>query len=1160
MMDSTKTFALLLLLTASYLKGVTQNTDIKVKDYLSHQWVSAGLPLSDLDHLEITDSYLDDATGLTYIYVQQYAGAAPIEHSLATITLKNGEVNYCNADRFIRHMRSFVSSSSPRIPAEDATVQALLRTESKTYLRSKPIVEKEISANHYIYQKTPGVLESIPTQLIYRLEKSNQLKLYWKVSIHQADGAFWVNYIDAENGNVALRKNLTISCSPPSRSYIQNSLPALPFSPSASSQYRVFPLPVTAPNAGVASIVADPADPDASPMGWHDDGSSTYTITRGNNTHTYADPDSNYISAGDEPKAVGNLTFDYPYNASNTIVQNRNAAVVNLFYMTNIMHDFAYNYGFTELAGNFQTKNFTGKGKGNDAVISLADYGSNGTRYRNNSDFLTPPDGGNGRMRMFIWNVSGSKLLKVIDPSSLATAFETGTADFGLAVSTTAVTGKLVLVSDGSSNPTFGCKPLINASTIRNKIALIDRGDCFFHEKACSAQAAGASAVIICNYENTPLGLGAVSPAPCSVTIPVISIGSVDAAFLKKNIDLVTVSIQKPASTGSPDKDGSFDNGIIAHEYGHGISTRLTGGPSNSSCLDNDEQMGEGWSDFMTLVTTASSTDNETTLKGVGTFVLQQEVTDRGIRKYPYTTNMSVNPQTYEDIFTAEVHDLGAVWTAMLWELYWKFTKAYGFDANLYKGKGGNNKAIRLVMEGMKLQPCSPGFVDGRDAILKADQNLYNGENQCLIWEAFAKRGLGYSAKQGSSDDKSDGIQAFDVPPTCTPTVKISKTVTPFIKPGEEISVNITVRNDTKADMTNVVVTDTIPFGATFKIGSSSVTLTQSGSVLSFKTGVVGPGESIGFTYKLESGKNLVSKTVLIDSMENTEGLYDIFALQGAGIWELTDLVSHSGKKSWFVPDQSVDNDQVLNPLIPFDISKLSKPVLRFYHRYKIQNAFDGGIVRISTDGGKSFSDIGKHIFRNSYSGPISFLAIPIPGQRGFYGDTKSAFVPSYIDLSEFKSQPPFYLQFRFGSDDSEGATGWFIDDLELFDMFNYNSQACVTYDGGKVCAEAPAKGTIVESQIITANKDIATIPVNISLFPNPSDDHLNILTHFPKAGEVTGQVYTIDGKLQRTFTFLSNSADTRYKLETAYLPIGMYIMTLKSGKYVGQEKFVIER
>ena len=55
------------------------------------------------------------------------------------------------------------------------------------------------------------------------------------------------------------------------------------------------------------------------------------------------------------------------------------------------------------------------------------------------------------------------------------------------------------------------------------------------------------------------------------------------------------MTIQEAASTGPRYLDGAFDNGIIAHEFAHGISTRLTGGPTNSGCLSNEEQMGEGW-------------------------------------------------------------------------------------------------------------------------------------------------------------------------------------------------------------------------------------------------------------------------------------------------------------------------------------------------------------------------------------------------------------------------------------------------------------------------------------------------------------------------------------------------------------------------------------
>ena len=50
-------------------------------------------------------------------------------------------------------------------------------------------------------------------------------------------------------------------------------------------------------------------------------------------------------------------------------------------------------------------------------------------------------------------------------------------------------------------------------------------------------------------------------------------------------------------STSRPARDGDLEAGIVIHEYGHGISTRLTGGPANSGCLGFGEAggMGEGW-------------------------------------------------------------------------------------------------------------------------------------------------------------------------------------------------------------------------------------------------------------------------------------------------------------------------------------------------------------------------------------------------------------------------------------------------------------------------------------------------------------------------------------------------------------------------------------
>jgi hypothetical protein len=61
----------------------------------------------------------------------------------------------------------------------------------------------------------------------------------------------------------------------------------------------------------------------------------------------------------------------------------------------------------------------------------------------------------------------------------------------------------------------------------------------------------------------------------------------------------------------------------------------------------------------------------------------------------------------------------------MLWDLTWAYVNKYGFN-NKYTGTG-NNKIMRMVLDGIKLQPCSPTFVDSRNALIAADQALTGG-------------------------------------------------------------------------------------------------------------------------------------------------------------------------------------------------------------------------------------------------------------------------------------------------------------------------------------------------------------------------------------------------------------------------------------------------
>jgi len=216
-------------------------------------------------------------------------------------------------------------------------------------------------------------------------------------------------------------------------------------------------------------------------------------------------------------------------------------------------------------------------------------------------------------------------------------------------------------------------------------------------------------------------------------------------------------------------RDGDFDNVVIVHEYTHGISTRLTGGAANSGCLQGNEQMGEGWGDFLGLMMTIEPGDQGTDQRGIGTWLVGQGPNGPGIRPQPYSTT---NTQTYADIGTAAVpHGVGSVWSSILWKLNWALIGVHGYDADIYNGTGGNNICLALVMEGMKLQGCNPGFVDGRDAILAADQAMNGGANADTIWQVFADAGLGVNADQGSSNSNTDGTTDNTVPPPATPTV-----------------------------------------------------------------------------------------------------------------------------------------------------------------------------------------------------------------------------------------------------------------------------------------------------------------------------------------------------------------------------------------------------
>jgi hypothetical protein len=148
-----------------------------------------------------------------------------------------------------------------------------------------------------------------------------------------------------------------------------------------------------------------------------------------------------------------------------------------------------------------------------------------------------------------------------------------------------------------------------------------------------------------------------------------------------------------------------------------------------------------------------------------------------GIRPRPYTRDMAIQPFTYDSIKTggwlggtslALPHGLGHGWAAVLWDLNWDLVDKHGFDPDLYAGwdAGGNTRALQYVMDGMKFQGCNPGLVVASRAITAAADTLTDGEDTCTVWATFARRGLGYSAVQGTTN-RDDNSEAFDTHPDC---------------------------------------------------------------------------------------------------------------------------------------------------------------------------------------------------------------------------------------------------------------------------------------------------------------------------------------------------------------------------------------------------------
>jgi extracellular elastinolytic metalloproteinase len=580
-------------------------------DFIRANATALGLKASDLKGMQVRDVVPSKISGTTHIYFQQmFNGIAAYNSQLQANVSRDGRVISVN-NGFVPGLASIAPSLRPRMPFDMAVDSVMRLAGAKTAkprvlsVAQGPQQATQVSGDRITLGGTP-----ITGRLMLLPMRPGEVKLVWNFNMTDArDKTMWDINVDAETGQ-----------------------PITQFTWTSADQYRVYGLPAESPNhvsplppADGRVLVVNPANAVASPFGWHDTNGAAgaeSTLTIGNNVSAYTDVDANnQPDAGSSPNGGTALNFDFPLNLNLEPSGYRPAAVANLFYLNNMIHDIQYQYGFDEQAGNFQVNNYGRGGAGNDAVRAEAQDGS-GT---NNANFSTPPDGSAPRMQMFTW------------------------------------------------------------------------------------------------------------------TAP------------------------------TPDRDGDVDASIVVHEYGHGISTRLVGGPSNSSCLTNAQQPGEGLSDWWSLVYTGEVGDAGTDTRGIGTYSLNQPTNGRGIRTQPYSTDNAVNNFTYQSINgAARPHGVGSVWAQAAWEVYWKLVDKWGFDPNLANASGnaGNLRAMFYINEGLKNTACNPAFTDVRNGVIQAAMSVRGGEDVCTIWAGFAGIGLGVDAVSGGANATAP-TNGFNVPAAC---------------------------------------------------------------------------------------------------------------------------------------------------------------------------------------------------------------------------------------------------------------------------------------------------------------------------------------------------------------------------------------------------------
>ncbi|MDZ4813897.1 MAG: M36 family metallopeptidase [Pseudomonadota bacterium] len=554
----------------------------------------------------------------------------------------------------------------------------------------------------------------------------------------------------------------------------------------------------------------------------------------------------------------------------------------------------------------------------------------------------------------------------------------------------------------------------------------------------------------------------------------------------------------------SPARDSTLDGATVSHEWGHYLSNRLV---FDSNGLDTTHAggLGEGWSDFVALLTHVKEEDrlkptNAAFSGAYGSSGYASNQTYFGVRRFPYSTDLSKNPLSLSHIvdgttlpsgvFTdnTEVHNQGEIWASALWDSYVGMLN----DTSRLSFLQAQNRMKDYLVGGLKLTPASPTMVEARDAILATI--LASGETAdfALFTAGFAKRGLGagafipdrYSETMiGTVESKLTGSDiavasaSIGVPSGCD--------ADSILDLGETAQLRISLDNSGFAPLASASATLssnnpalTFPSGNKLTLGAIPLFGTTSGSIPVRLSSSVAPNTPIivtvtpdasginsppGITGSVRMFVNFdqTSRTSTVETFdEQQSGWVGVRQPAGTGTGTWSQQIE-GAVQFWHGSDQ---NSRAVtwtqSPVMSVGGGPLT---VTLNHRHAFETDattfYDGGVIQASIDGGSTWSNIDATAAGYSVSSLSDCCGNPLAGQRAYLSNSAAypLFVERVINLgTTYVNQANFRLRFGVATDAASNVHGWDINTVTITGLNNTPFNAVVPQASG--CSVASGK------------------------------------------------------------------------------------------------------